>query len=1338
MKVKKRRFYLLSLMLVVSAALMYSTLNTKAAELGRGRAKIDLAKMVLRDSSTTSDKSGLRAEDSTSYTLFYKNRLGDMNNIGIEYYYGEKLDLTDVTRVEWSGERKFAGDCKAYLYFNPYTSSNKCRVDDKDMTTATFSEYGGDWFDVGSFGYKKYETKGFDVMPQYSKYYLHMGLVHEWGVHETTLKISNAGTNTMNIKYKERKAGILDVEKIQVVKEDGTTEIVKPLTNLKLSLNDGNSYGVGSTGSVYRDEQMVIQYTRSNDYDFDIVGFNFYSDTSKNTLLYTRNISGGDNQTTIIMDVPLIQALEKNLGPQKLNEFYIEPIIKQKDVTFEIVEDVPVVSDVAAKKSSDGKSIVITDTTLNQTIGTIEMNEAAHIGDFFRMKYRANASYSGDYKYSYTEVRECSSSVNVSTTNSVIVKANDNADVVDYNKKLTQNYCWLNVHVEMQAQLTLKDKTVTYNNQQVAIDPASVSWAEGYDAPVNVNNITYSYYTDEACTEKMDSNERPINAGVYYVKASMSGDSLYRSTTSNVARLEIQKAMPTIESLISDKISYGQKLEESKIQSGKVTGISGNDMTSLGTFEWVEPELVLNAGKQMAKVRFVLTDSMMKQNYADAEEEVMVQIDLQKPVVDIKDAKIPYTGEEIVFTDTTVTDAYTGESTGQTIYYYYFQDLDGDGEIESDEYVSSIKELGIYRVEAEVYEEDGNYGTSMDAATIEIIERISDILIIPMKENNEIQFIFTNTASYNPKGSLSISVDGEKIEESLSLEKSDKGYYYASYPYDSIVEMTGDSESVTVSAHYEAENESYFIVNDTNLNFQKSTNYGAKIEIIDMDYGETIVKTIDEASFDKIKWTKSADGIVQWNYENGQLSITGENTGSTILSGVVSFDDVKQYFVYILNVDKMKPVIHMSSKTVQYTGKDTYLRASNITSGDNDITSKVAVVYEEYVDAECTIPHSGTYHPVNAGTYYIKATIEPTEINYGAEKVATLIIEQIPPTIKMKDATVEFDGEEHQLKAEVMGLRYQEQPGFYITEIVPGKVVYTYEPISESAYLSENGYPVGIGTYKVIATVQAEGNYSEATASAVLTIKQSYVTVQLNCMSSSYGTNDVKEYTVKVINTEGVDIFEYIKNHVSIRYRLTMGDEILTERPTEAGNYYAWAVIEPEVSINPIISEMIEFTVSKSDIQVSIPKVIRKTYDGKAVEVSDVIVTGENNQKDITDDAKITYKYYADSEGTVEIETPVEAGEYYVIAVVEETSNYHGGSSELQKVVISYDDELYAGSFSEDETNEAIRDEESSSEESGAVQTGDENTWILYLDLAAAAMCATICVRIWQKGRKYE
>ena len=88
------------------------------------------------------------------------------------------------------------------------------------MTTSTFGAYGGDWFDVGKFGLKDYKTHGLDVAPQYSKYYLHMGLVHEWGVHETTLKISNAGTNAMNVKYKERKVGILDVEKIQVVKED--------------------------------------------------------------------------------------------------------------------------------------------------------------------------------------------------------------------------------------------------------------------------------------------------------------------------------------------------------------------------------------------------------------------------------------------------------------------------------------------------------------------------------------------------------------------------------------------------------------------------------------------------------------------------------------------------------------------------------------------------------------------------------------------------------------------------------------------------------------------------------------------------------------------------------------------------------------------------------------------------------------------------------------------------------------------------------------------------------------------------------------------------------------
>ena len=85
---------------------------------------------------------------------------------------------------------------------------------------------------------------------------------------------------------------------------------------------------------------------------------------------------------------------------------------------------------------------------------------------------------------------------------------------------------------------------------------------------------------------------------------------------------------------------------------------------------------------------------------------------------------------------------------------------------------------------------------------------------------------------------------------------------------------------------------------------------------------------------------------------------------------------------------------------------------------------------------------------------------------------------------------------------------------------------------------------------------------------------------------------------------------------------------------------------------------------------------------------------------------------------------------------MDEASNYHGGSSELQKIIITYDDELFVGSFSDDELQEAIRDD--SSDENTAVNTGDNSLWMMYSLFAVTAMCLIAYIGICQKGKKYE
>ncbi|MBR0599928.1 GLUG motif-containing protein, partial [Sinanaerobacter chloroacetimidivorans] len=86
--------------------------------------------------------------------------------------------------------------------------------------------------------------------------------------------------------------------------------------------------------------------------------------------------------------------------------------------------------------------------------------------------------------------------------------------------------------------ISLKNKTVQYNGVAVAYTSADVASLSG-----SGGNVSYKYYSDAACNTEIAA---PINAGTYYVKATVAADSLYGSAVSAATTLTINKAALTI------------------------------------------------------------------------------------------------------------------------------------------------------------------------------------------------------------------------------------------------------------------------------------------------------------------------------------------------------------------------------------------------------------------------------------------------------------------------------------------------------------------------------------------------------------------------------------------------------------------------------------------------------------------------------------------------------------------------------------------------------------------------------------------------------------------------
>ena len=102
--------------------------------------------------------------------------------------------------------------------------------------------------------------------------------------------------------------------------------------------------------------------------------------------------------------------------------------------------------------------------------------------------------------------------------------------------------------------ITIKDKTAVYNGSVISIDPAEVSIA-GLE-------ISYVYYTDAACTKAASSH---VNAGTYYVRATVAEDSNYTAAESNTAKLIISQAANKITNIspLTKKLAV-KKLKKKK------------------------------------------------------------------------------------------------------------------------------------------------------------------------------------------------------------------------------------------------------------------------------------------------------------------------------------------------------------------------------------------------------------------------------------------------------------------------------------------------------------------------------------------------------------------------------------------------------------------------------------------------------------------------------------------------------------------------------------------------------------------------------------------------------
>ena len=138
-------------------------------------------------------------------------------------------------------------------------------------------------------------------------------------------------------------------------------------------------------------------------------------------------------------------------------------------------------------------------------------------------------------------------------------------------KIYAEGYSTLTAQVAVDVKLT--DKTAVYNGSEVTADEATLTGIDG--------DVTYTYYSDEACTTALESapdeacttalESAPVNSGTYYVKAVAAN-----LVTSNPAKLTIKKAAQ----------SFTAKASAASVEVGKTVKVtaSGAKETNKYTF----------------------------------------------------------------------------------------------------------------------------------------------------------------------------------------------------------------------------------------------------------------------------------------------------------------------------------------------------------------------------------------------------------------------------------------------------------------------------------------------------------------------------------------------------------------------------------------------------------------------------------------------------------------------------------------------------------------------------------------------------------------------------------
>ena len=724
---------------------------------------------------------------------------------------------------------------------------------------------------------------------------------------------------------------------------------------------------------------------------------------------------------------------------------------------------------------------------------------------------------------------------------------------------------------------SMEDYTLTAKWDELAIESISVDTENAKVEYLGGENLdtsglkVYAHYNDESVV--------PVNEGVEYSVDVINWNESGKVTVT----VEYQEKTATYDVEVSQNV-----IDVTSVSfSGYTTNYNGESHTlsvaNLGEYADLiqvsyklnevpcESISVIDAGTYNVSATLSVEDSNYVLN-GDTELETTITINQASNQITL------FTMSGWTYGDTAVEPSVQATWGNDSVQYIYYE-----GETKLDDVPTKA---GSYKVVATVAE-TSNYKGAVEEVSFEISKKAITVTTsdktIKISEFASLNWVFestglvgddtiesvlgdTVTAKYyvgeeqlTPMAGNTYTVKFEGTEydnyivtfENSTLTISIESLYFAYTDFENIV-YDGTNKMFTVKAYAENGNNDIEIKDATvtiTLNDEPFT--GA------VDAGKyEVVVSIDSPSYGKVTETKefvieqASIDLSQVTFTGGTVSYNGENKAIKVVGEIDPKVEVSYNITDATNAGTYNFEVTFTSTNANYKPSVTSLTATLIIEkADNEITS---LTIENWVYAEeastpvatavfgsptytYSTEKEGTYTsevPTNAGTYYVKASVEGNDNYTSASLVKEFIIEQATidlSHVTFTGGTVSYNGENQAIKV-VGEIDPKVEVSYNITDATD---VDTYEFIATFTSLNEN--------YKLSKTSMAATLVIEQAANAISNLAISNweygATANAPTAKATFGT-------------------------ISYTYSTSEDGDYSETVPTNAGEYYVKATVE--------------------------------------------------------------------------------------------------------------------------------------------------------------------------------